>query len=103
MTIGGRADALRTPGRTDIVNGGRFSKERLSAATAGICDHPWSDVMRRPISMPRQTFVTCPVEVNCHKDADHEDQDSQEDFEEHATHIRPTGEAMRAMGRMVRY
>jgi hypothetical protein len=64
-----RADALSAPGRPGIVHVGGFSEERSGAATAGVCDDPWPDIMRRLIRMLRQNFVPSPGEVPYHKEA----------------------------------
>jgi hypothetical protein len=54
------------------VHVGRFSEERSGAATAGVCGHPWPDIVRRFIRMIRQNFVPCPGEVPYYKEAGRE-------------------------------
>jgi hypothetical protein len=66
------ADALNAPGRGDIVHVGGFSEERSGAATAGVCRHPWPDIMRRFIRMIGQNFVLCPGEVPYYNEASRE-------------------------------
>ncbi len=80
MITADRADALSAPGRAGIVHVGRLSEERSGAAAAGVCDHPWPDIMQRLIRMLRQDFVPCPGEVPHHKEASPESEDSEDYF-----------------------